>query len=163
MKSILSNRKSIKRSYLGSVTLFILCMSVLGNSNAQTVVGKWKEVSMKNYYTAQEAKESGEKFTEHPPYTEAQVLVFKADHSFTTNQWMSWIPGTLQLSGTWSLTGNQLSTKLDTGQPDPRNDPTPEAALNIYTLSITADHLVLTLPIKNNPVMEKMEKTYVKM
>jgi hypothetical protein len=155
--------KISKRIKLFSLLLFIVSISSLGNCDAQSITGKWKEVSMKNYYTAQEAKESGEKFTEHPPYTEAQVLVIKADHSFTTNQWMSWIPGTLQLTGTWSLAGNQLKTKLDTRQMDPRNNPTPEAALNIYTLTVTADHLILSMPVLNNPIMEKMEKTYVKM
>jgi hypothetical protein len=163
MKSILSGLKSIKRTNVLSFIAFIVCMSALGNCNAQTITGKWKEVSMKNYFTAQAARESGEKFTEHPPYVDAQILIIKADHSFTTTQWMNWIPGALELTGTWNLAGNQLNTKLDTHQADPRNNPTQEAALNIYTLTIMADHLVLTLPIKNNPYMEKMEKTYVRM
>lgn len=152
-----------KKKLLFSMLLFIVSLTSSGICEAQNITGKWKEVSMRNYYTPQEAKESGEKYSEHPPYTVAQVLVINADHSFTTNQWMSWIPGTLQLTGTWSLVGNQFNTKLDSRQFDPRNDPTQEAALNIYTLTVTADHLILSMPIKNNPIMEKMEKTYVKM
>jgi hypothetical protein len=155
--------KISKRIFPFSLSIFFVFLLVSGLCSAQDITGKWKEISMRNYYTPGQAKETGEKFTEHPPYTEAQVLIISADHRFTTNQWMSWIPGTLQLTGTWSLAGNLLNTKLDNHQPDPGNNPTQEAALNIYTLTITADHLILSLPVKNNPIMEKMEKTYVKM
>ena len=152
-----------KRKFLFSLSLCIVCLSTSAICEAQNITGKWKEIYMRNYYTPQKATESGKQFTEHPPYTEAQVLDIKADHTFTTNQYMSWIPGTLQLTGTWSLASNQLNTKLDSRQVDPRNDPTQEAALNIYTMTATGDHLILSLPVKNNPVMVKMEKTYVKM
>lgn len=152
-----------KRKLLFALSLCIICQSTSAICEAQNITGRWKEISMRNYYSPQEAKESGKKFTEHPPYTEAQVLVIGADHSFTTNQYMSWIPGTLKLTGTWSLAGNQLTTKLDSRQPDPRNDPTQQTAMNIYTLTVSGDHLILSMPIKNNPIMEKMEKTYVKM
>ncbi|MEO6964223.1 MAG: hypothetical protein ABIY90_19810, partial [Puia sp.] len=77
-----------KRKLLFALSLCIICQSTSAICEAQNITGRWKEISMRNYYSPQEAKESGKKFTEHPPYTEAQVLVIGADHSFTTNQYM---------------------------------------------------------------------------
>jgi hypothetical protein len=93
-----------------------------------------------------------------------QVLEIRSDHTFTSSELMNWVPSSVKLTGTWTLTGDQLNTKLDLQQPDPINNPTKDVVTTIYTITMNGNNLVLSLPMNNrNPIIERMEKTYIKM
>jgi hypothetical protein len=147
-----------------SFMLIIFTLAGMASSytcGAQAIAGKWKEISGKNYCTSKGVKSTGKQFLPLAP--QGQILEIKSDNTFTTNELMMWIPSTLNLKGTWSLSGDQLTTKLDAHQPDPMNDPTKEAATTIYTITFSGNNMILLLPMKGNPIIEKMEKTYARM
>jgi hypothetical protein len=130
---------------------------------AQSIVGKWKEVSGKNYFNAKGVAKTGKQFVPAAPQMGGQVLDIRADHSFSSSELMNWVPSQMDLTGTWKLTGDQLNTILNANQPDPTTNPTKEAMINNYTVTWSGNNLILSLIIKANPIMDKMEKTYIKM
>jgi hypothetical protein len=138
--------------------------SGLNKCGAQSIEGKWKEVSGKDYCTAKGVKATGKQFLPQAPQMGGQVLEIRSDHTFTSSELMNWVPSSVKLTGTWTLTGDQLNTKLDLQQPDPINNPTKDVVTTIYTITMNGNNLVLSLPMNNrNPIIERMEKTYIKM
>jgi hypothetical protein len=143
--------------------IILLVLMSINSCDAQSVVGKWKEISGKNYFNAKVAKEQGTTFIPAAPQMGGQVLEIRADHSFTSSELMNWIPSQMELKGTWTLSGDQLNTTLNASQPDPNTNPTKEAMINNYKLSWNGNNMILSLTLKPNPMMERMEKTYVRM
>jgi hypothetical protein len=142
----------------------ILVFSDYSKCDAQSVIGKWKEVSGKDYCTPRGVKASGKQFLLQAPQMGGQVLEIRSDHTFTSSGPMNWVPSDVKLTGTWTLTGDQLNTKLDLHQTDPLNNPTKEVATTIYTLTINGNNMVLSLSMHGrSPIIERMEKTYTKM
>jgi hypothetical protein len=131
--------------------------------DAQSIAGKWKEVSGKDFCTPKGVKATGKQFLPQAPQMGGQVLEIKSDHTFTSSELMNWVPSAVTLTGTWTLSGDQLNTKLDLHQPDPKNNPAKEAVTTIYTITITEKNIVLSLPVNKSPIIERMEKTYVRM
>ena len=130
---------------------------------AQSIEGKWKEVSGKDFCTAKGVKVTGKQFLPQAPQMGGQVLEIRSDHTFTSSELMNWVPSSVKLTGTWTLSGDQLNTKLDLHQTDPINNPAKDAVTTIYTLTISGGNMVLSLLISNNPIVERMEKTYTRM
>jgi hypothetical protein len=133
------------------------------NCNAQSIEGKWKEVSGKDFCTAKGVKATGKQFLPQAPQMGGQILEIRSDHTFTSSELMNWVPSSVNLTGTWTLTGDQLNTKLDLNQKDPVNNPAKDAVTTIYTITIDGKNLVLSLLISNNPIVERMEKTYIRL
>ena len=131
--------------------------------DAQSIAGKWKEVSGKDYCTAKGVKATGKLFLPQAPQMGGQVLEIRSDHTFTSSELMNWVPSALKLTGTWTLSGDQLNTKLDLHQPDPKDNPTKEASTTIYTITLEGKNMILSLPVTKSPIIERMEKTYVRM
>jgi hypothetical protein len=131
--------------------------------DAQSIEGKWKEVSGKDFCTAKGVKVTGKQFLPQAPQMGGQVLEIRSDHTFTSSELMTWVPSSVKLTGTWTLSGDQLNTKLDLHQTDPINNPAKDAVTTIYTLTINGGNMVLSLLISNNPIVERMEKTYTRM
>jgi hypothetical protein len=148
---------------LFTITCITYGFGSVNKCDAQSIVGKWKEVSGKDYCTAKGVKVTGKQFLTQAPQMGGQVLEIKSDHTFTSSELMTWVPSSVKLTGTWTLSGDQLNTKLDLQQADPINNPAKGAVTTIYTLTISGGNLVLSLLISNNPIVEKMEKTYTKM
>ena len=151
-----------------SRTLFILIFVKIGlagftTCDAQAIAGKWKEVSGKDYCTEKGVKATGKEFLPQAPQMGGQVLEIRSDHTFTSSELMNWVPSDFKLTGTWTLSGDQLNTKLDLAQPDPKTNPSKEAVTTIYTVTINGNTMILTLPVINNPMIIKMEKTYTRM
>lgn len=63
-----------------------LGFSLLATCGAQSIVGKWKSVSVKNYYSAEYAKQVG-KSMEEKTAKEAgnSEMIYNADHTFILN------------------------------------------------------------------------------
>ena len=151
-----------------SKALLILSCSAFGlasfiKCDAQSFAGKWKEVSGKDYCTPKGVKATGKQFLPQAPQMGGQVLEIKSDHTFTSSELMNWVPSAVKLTGTWTLTGDQLNTKLDLHQPDPKNNPAKEAVTTIYTITMEGKNMILSLPVTKSPIIERMEKTYVRM
>jgi hypothetical protein len=142
----------------------ILVFADYTNCDAQSIAGKWKEVSGKDYCTPQGVKATGKQFLLQAPQMGGQVLEIRSDHTFTSSELMTWVPSDVKLTGTWALSGDQLNTKLDLRQPDPLNNPAKDAVTTIYTLTINGNNMVLSLSMQGrSPIIERMEKTYKKM
>jgi hypothetical protein len=149
--------------------ILILTSTIVGfsgftKSDAQSIVGKWKEVSGKDFCTAKGVKATGKQFLPQAPQMGGQILEFRSDHTFTSSELMNWVPSSVKLTGTWTLSGDQLNTKLDLHQQDPMSNPTKDAVTTVYTITINGNNMVLSLQMpSNNPIIERMEKTYIRM
>jgi hypothetical protein len=163
MKTKSSTFKAIA---LKSLLIFTCATVGLGSfikCNAQSIEGKWKEVSGKDFCTAKGVKATGKQFLPQAPQMGGQVLEIRSDHTFTSSELMTWVPSAVKLTGTWTLSGNQLNTKLDLHQSDSKNNPTKNAVSTIYTITINGNNMILSLAISNNPIIERMEKTYIRL
>ena len=148
--------------------LLILACTTFGlisfiQCDAQTIAGKWKEISGKDFCTPKGVKATGKQFLPQAPQMGGQVLEIKSDHTFTSSELMNWVPSAVELTGTWTLSGDQLNTKLDLHQKDPKNNPAKEAVTTIYTMTMEGKNMILSLPVTKSPIIERMEKTYVRM
>ncbi len=96
----------------------MICMStgliVCTNGNAQSIVGKWKGVSVTNYYSDAYAKQVG-KTMEVRSGTDAgsSEIDYNADHSFTTIFYETSGSEATIMKGVWSTNGDQLTLTLD--------------------------------------------------
>ena len=94
---------------------------------AQSIVGKWKGVSEKRFYTEKGAKMMGKQMegeSEKPGYSSIE---YKADHTFIQNFSGPNNSEVTAMMGTWSLTGDQLKITLE-----PKYNPKKIAA--VYTI-----------------------------
>ena len=143
--------KSVFTTFTLKALLIISCVTVgfsgFTKCNAQSVVGKWKVVSVKMFLIAGGA-------TEHQ--LQAQDIYefeFKPDHTYVVNQG----PGSAD-TGTWSVSGNQLTMIAPAEQ---------RAGLKgrVSTFSITGNKMIRTevaVP-PYNTVQSKSEITSTRM
>jgi hypothetical protein len=112
--------------------------SNLNKCDAQSIEGKWNGVSTKQFLTAEGAKTYGKQFLETQMTTIGSVVYeFKSDHTYVMKS--TSIHGSSKVrtfTGTWSVTGNQLQSKLDPKQEDPKDNPKKDATLPNTTMSI---------------------------
>jgi hypothetical protein len=136
--------------FIFSATCFLSAVTVQG----QSVVGKWKEQTDTEIFTKPDG--SGHHSQPHPPFNGLfQLLEIKTDQTFTSTEYMNWIPGVVAVAGTWSLTGDQLKTKT--------NNVNVDYAINTYTMKLDQDMLVLSLTQPKGSGVSMVEKRYKKM
>ena len=146
--------KSSKFTAFSLKTLLIITCITTGftgftKCNAQSIAGKWKEVSGKDYCTPKGVKATGKQFLLQAPQMGGQVIEIRSDHTFTSSELMTWVPCAVNLTGTWTLAGDQLNTKLDLHQPNPINNPaksmeslvTPSGAVQAQVLLPALQHV----------------------
>jgi hypothetical protein len=92
------------------ISFFSICFLIFSNqSTAQSIVGKWNQVTVKQWLTDEGAKKYGKPFVVTDMSTIGTVVsVFKSNHSFVTTSSNSQ-GGSRTYSGTWSLDGNILT------------------------------------------------------
>jgi hypothetical protein len=96
------------------LTCIIIGFSVLGKCDAQAIVGKWKGVSVKNYYSAEYAKQVGKSMEEKTSKDAGNSEVdYKSDHSFILSFSSPNSTELTVMNGTWSVTGDQLKLTLE--------------------------------------------------
>ncbi|MEO7486970.1 MAG: hypothetical protein ABIU77_07700, partial [Ferruginibacter sp.] len=101
-------RRSNFFTNLNLKTLFILiCITVgfasFNKCDAQTIVGKWNQVSSKQFLTAEGAKVHGKPVVETQMKTiGTAVFEFKSNHTYVAKS-----SSTLTLTGTWSISGDK--------------------------------------------------------
>ena len=148
-------------AFILKASLIIICITVGFSNfivvNAQSsVVGKWKEVSAKQFFTAEGAKQTGKSVIEkQTSATDKVEWEFKSDHTYTE------IAGHIKFhtsNGTWSVSGNQL-TMIGTAEK--------KAGMEgrIYTFSITGNTMTRTMMTKPpyNTMVYKQEDISTRM
>jgi Lipocalin-like domain len=111
-----------KSSFFAGYTLKLLAVAacfILGSSGfskceAQAIVGKWKGVSVKNYYSAEFAKQMGksvdEKFAKDLGISS---INYDANHTFVMTFSAPNSTDVITMKGEWSLSGDQLKSTLE--------------------------------------------------
>ena len=98
-------------SFLAFLTIGL---TAFATCDAQSIVGKWKGVSVKNSYSADYAKQIGkseeEKLAKDAGNSE---MDFNADHSFKMIFYETNSSEATIMKGTWSVSGDQLTLTLD--------------------------------------------------
>ena len=145
--------KSIFSAFLKAFSL-IVCITIgFGAStkcNAQSIVGKWNGVSVKNYFSAEYAKVVG-KSMEEKTVKEAgnSAIEYKSDHTFIMSFSALNNPEVTTMKGTWSLTGDQLKSTLE-----PKYNP--QKMTTTATVSINGNTMVTTAVM---PAPSRISKT----
>jgi hypothetical protein len=109
------------------------------NCSAQSIVGKWNGVSVKNYFSAEYAKVAG-KPMEEKTVKEAgnSAIEYKSDHTFIMTFSAPNDPEVTTMKGTWSLTGDQLKSTLESQYNPQKKTTTATVSINGNTMVTTA-------------------------
>src|ERR1700749_3862051 len=79
------------------------------NSFAQSILGRWYQVTVKQYFTDEGAKKYGKSFVETDMSSIGTVVSeFKSDHSYVTTS-VNQDGASRTYSGSWTLDGNVLT------------------------------------------------------
>ena len=136
--------------------------------DAQAIVGKWKGVSVKYFNTPEVTRQTGKEIQESPSKEMGNSgYEFKSDHTFTNITPMH-ISGTnstevTTFKGTWSLSGDQLTTTLDAHQANPKYNLKKGNASGNLKIQISGNTLIMTKVPPSNPSINKIEYAYKKM
>src|SRR5664279_4753688 len=119
--------------------------------DAQSIVGKWNGVSVKNYFSAEYAKVTG-KSMEEKTMKEAgkSAIEYKPDHTFVMTFSAPNDPEVTTMKGTWNLTEDKLKTTLEPKYNPQKMTTTATVSINGNTMITTAavSYTHLTLPTK---------------
>ncbi|MDP9042504.1 MAG: lipocalin family protein [Bacteroidota bacterium] len=141
---MISKFKTLKSLFAKSL-LAALCIfagsSAFTKCDAQALVGKWKGVSVKNYYSPDYARQTG-KSMEEKTAKEAgnSEMDYLPDHSFVMSFSAPNSSDITTMKGTWSVSGNELKLTLEP-QYNPRKVST------IANFSINGNTMVTTAVI----------------
>jgi hypothetical protein len=124
--------------------LIIFSCLILGSAAfthcyAQSIVGKWKGVSVKNYFSEAFAKQAGkpmeEKFAKDAGNSDIE---YRQDHIFILNFSAPNSSEVTTMKGEWSLTGDQLKLTLEPKYNPRRTTTTSTVSINGTTMVTTA-------------------------
>jgi hypothetical protein len=88
--------------------------SLLNTCDAQPIVGKWKGLSVKNYYSPEYAKQVGKSMEEKTAKDVGNSeITYNADHTFVMNISSPKSSDVLVMKGVWNATGDQLKLTLE--------------------------------------------------
>jgi hypothetical protein len=147
-------RVTIKAFFISTIIVF--AFANFTKCDAQAIVGKWNEVSVKQFFTPEGVKQTGKSVIEgQPTSTDKVELEFKSDHTYTE------FAGHIKMhtvTGTWSVSGNQL-TMVATAQKRAGQ------GSRIYTFSITGNTMIRTMMVQPpyNEIVYKTEDTSIRM
>ena len=145
-------------------TCLIVGFSGFNKSNAQSIVGKWNQISAKQYLTAEGSKTHGKSVLETQMSSIGTVVFeFKSDHTYAEKTSHAGDSKVLTLTGTWSLSGNQLELKLAPEQEDPKYNPKKDAVPPKITLSINGNTMVWSTLYPDSKITAKIELTLTRL
>jgi hypothetical protein len=121
------------------ITVITIGFAGFAKCDAQSIVGKWSGVSVKNYFSAEYAKVVG-KSMEEKTAKEAgnSAIEYKSDHTFIMTFSAPNNPEVTTMKGVWSLTGDQLKSTLEPKYNPRKTTTTATVAINGNTLVTTA-------------------------
>ena len=132
------------------ITCFIVGFASFTKCDAQSIVGKWNGVSVKNYFSPEYAKVAGKSMEEKTvKETGNSAIEYKPDHTFIMTFSALNDPDVTTMKGTWSLTGDQLKLTLE-----PKYNP--QKMTTTATVSITGNTMVTTAVM---PAPSRISKT----
>src|SRR6476660_1411803 len=106
---------------------------------AQSIVGKWKGVSVKNFYGSEYAKQMGKPMEEKFPKDVGNSdIEYKSDHTFIMNFSAVNTSEVTTIKGIWSLTGDQLKSTLEPQYNPLKQTTTATVSINGNTMVTTA-------------------------
>jgi hypothetical protein len=159
-----------KFKYLFLVTCSLCLLSGFLKCDAQSIVGKWNRVSGKKFYTSEGAKIYGKSSVEISAESDGtEEVEFKSDHNYSYTLTIGFQIKPIILTGAWSVSGNQLTLKMDPKQADPKYNPKGNSALSINTFSADANKMTLYSGIATDNSLrtymkiDKIEETFKKM
>lgn len=135
--------KSMFSAFSLKALLVIICIIVgfagFTKCDAQSILGKWNGVSVKNYFSDEYAKVAG-KSMEEKTVKEAgnSAIEYKPDHTFIMTFSAPNDPEVTTIKGTWSLTGDQLKTTLEPKYNPQKMTTTATVSINGNTMITTA-------------------------
>jgi hypothetical protein len=137
--------------------------------SSQGLTGKWNRISGKKFYTADYAKSTGKSSEGISPATDGAAIVeFMADRSYIYTLTIQGIPP-IKLTGTWSVSGDQLILKMNPKQEDPKYNPKSTVDQPTNTFTVSGNKLTLKAivpdnnPLKKNMKVEKLEENFVRL
>jgi hypothetical protein len=143
----MQNIPGLKYLLIGFISLCSFISSK--NSFAQSIVGKWNQVTVKQWLTDEGAKKYGKPFIVTDMATIGTVVSeFKSDHTYVTTSGNS-EGGSRTYSGSWSLDGNILTM----------TDKKATAAVQ-STVTIKSDVLVVETLHPESKITRKIEITF---
>jgi len=135
--------KSMFRVFSLKTSLIIIC-AIIGfagstKCNAQSIVGKWNGVSVKNYFSTEYVKVAGKSMEEKTMKEVGNSAIeYKPDHTLILTFSAPNNPEVMTMKGTWSLTGDQLKTTLE-----PKYNP--QKMTTTATVSINGNTMITTV------------------
>jgi hypothetical protein len=159
--------KTLKTSAL-KVILILTCIIVgfsgFNKCDAQSIVGKWNQISSKQFLTTEGSKKLGKSVLETQMSSIGTVVFeFKSDHTYVLKTSHTGDSGVLTLTGTWSLAGNQLELKLAPEQEDPKYNPKKDAVSPKTTMSINGNTMVTSTLYPDSKITTKIEITLTRL
>jgi len=137
--------------------------------SGQALTGKWNRISGKKFYTAEYSKSMGKSSAEISTATDgAEIVEFRTDHTYIYTLTIQDIPP-IKLTGTWSVSGDQLILKMNPNQEDPKYNPKSYVDQPTNTFSVNGNKLTLKAivpdnnPLKKNMKVEKLEENFVRL
>ena len=157
--------KTFALKVLVILTCIIVGFSGFNKCEAQsTIVGKWNQISSKQFLTAEGSKKLGKSVLETQMSSVGTVVFeFKSDHTYVMKTSHAGDSGVLTLTGTWSLTGNQLELKLAAEQEDSKYNPKKDAVPPKTTLSINGNMMVMSTLYPDSKITTKIEITLTRL
>ena len=160
--------KSMFTAFILKALIVITCITIgfagFTKCDAQSIVGKWNSLAVKQFLGPKGATAYGKQVLETKVGTTGSAVnEFKSDHTWVTKSTSIDDSKVLTLTGTWSLTGNQLQMKLDPKQEDPRYNPKKDAITPNTTISITGNTMVWNTLYPDSKMVNKIEITFIRM
>jgi hypothetical protein len=156
------------KTFALKVMLILICIIIgvsgLNKCGAQPIVGKWNQISSKQFLTAEGSKKLGKSVLETQMSSIGTVVFeFKSDHSYVLKTSHAGDSGVLTLTGTWSLMGNQLELKLAPEQEDPKYNPKKDTIPPKTTMSINGNTMVTSTLYPDSKITTKIEITLIRL
>ena len=124
---------------LKAFLIIIVGFAIFTTGRAQSIVGKWKGASVKNFYSAEYAKQIGKPMEEKFPKDVGNSdIEYKSDHTFIISFSAVNTPEVTTMKGTWSLTGDQLQSTLEPQYNPLKKTTTATVSINGNTMVTTA-------------------------
>ena len=142
LKKLKMKVKSVFTNFTLKALFVITCVTIgfagFTKIDAQSIVGKWIGVSVKNYYGDEYAKKVGKPMDEKSAKeTGNSAIEYKSDHTFIMTFSAINDQEVTTMQGTWDLTGDQLKLTLE-----PKYNP--QKMTTTATISINGNTLVTT-------------------
>ena len=148
------------------VLFLVICITIgfagFTKCDAQSITGKWNQVSSKQFLTAEGAKAHGKPVLETQMTTIGTVIFeFKSNHTYVVKSSSTHDPKVRTITGTWSLSEDQLQMKMDAKQEDSKYNPKGTSS-SITTISVNGNTMVMGTNYPNSKITSKIEITLVR-